>query len=600
MDYTRDRWNRDDGRSQHRLPYYHSETDSLDSTEPFILEPSPSSYETNTSQHQAEHHYGQARIEEIASQEETQTDEYSEEDDPNYHPQTFSPLPPLRTQRLNSVGDHHYIDETPLISPARYHRYTSPSQTQQWPTSQLSYEPDSRSASVSRSPESGNLIDHPSADVDQYFDFDAACAPTLQHEHHERDRRSKRRVEDVDNDSEEDSQDSQDRESRVEKRVRVRSPRRSTPVFHQPRLVPKSKPVPAAELSMQQERAAPSSDTLPTEWATQQPRSRKRSLDEVSSFVMRVLKVELTIQSGHDSVETVLKRPFRTPAPRVVLPKVTRKADSSPQSTPCRPTRKPSSKPQGFRSAPARLPLAPNTQQSSPVQVSASDDPQDLFDSFRAKSGLPKLHNNNNTNIKTTTATTTKKVKAFKPPLVKPADGPSSSISTSNRPNHKGESVMATITKLEKEARILRQAVRYYTNPDEDERLSDLISQWRMAGREVVEQLYDRIPEPDPETEATSSARAQNQGRGQGSSDWFTGGGAGASSRQYEMTEEQENYLKYCPRNQDGDPVDSDGNSLIPPLGDLDKLVEEEGRGRRGESDDYIPTYRNGMSGTRM
>ena len=164
---------------------------------------------------------------------------------------------------------------------------------------------------------------------------------------------------------------------------------------------------------------------------------------------------------------------------------------------------------------------------------------------------------------------------------------------------------MATINKLEKEARTLRQAVRYHTNPDEDERLSEMITQWRNAGREVVEQIFDRIPKPDPSstgTQAQAQGHGHGHGHGHGSSDWFTGTGDTAREFEMQMTEEQENFLKYCPRNGDGEPVDSDGNSLIPNIGDfdLDKLIEEEGKGRRGESEDYIPTYRNGMSGTRM
>ena len=294
MDYPRDRWNRNDGQSQHQLAYYDSESDSLDSTEsPFNLEPYPSSYDTNQSQNHYEDHRVEVRIEEIQSSEESQSDgsdAYPEEEHPRNRARTFSPPPQaqaqFQSQRLIPIEDHHYIDETPLISPARYHQYTSPTPTQ-FPTSQLSYEPDSRSASVSRSPESGNLIDHPSADVDQYFDFDAACAPGPHHRQYDTGYGSKRRVEEIDDDSEEDEEEI---ELRVEKRVRMRSPRRSPPLFHGPRPVPKLDLKPEPEPQVRHDRIAVSTDTIQTESGTPQSRGRKRSLEEVSFPLPRDLE----------------------------------------------------------------------------------------------------------------------------------------------------------------------------------------------------------------------------------------------------------------------------------------------------------------------
>lgn len=119
----------------------------------------------------------------------------------------------------------------------------------------------------------------------------------------------------------------------------------------------------------------------------------------------------------------------------------------------------------------------------------------------------------------------------------------------------------------------------------------------------MVEQIFERIPKSDLEDEhAQAQVKAQAQQSG-GGSDWFTGGsgsGSGVMSREYELTDEQKRYLKYCPKNDDGEPIDEDGNSLIPDPGDLGKIVEEGCKDRKGESEDYIPTYQNGMSGTRV
>lgn len=142
---------------------------------------------------------------------------------------------------------------------------------------------------------------------------------------------------------------------------------------------------------------------------------------------------------------------------------------------------------------------------------------------------------------------------------------------------------------MEKEARSLRQAVRYHTDISEDERLLELIRQWRSAGRDVVEQIYDRVPKPDPSAETDRPGGS-----------WFFGPGGGGGGRQeFDLTDEQERWLAHCPKNDDGEPVDEEGNTLFQPADDLMKMVEEGCKARPGESEHYVPTYQNGMSGTR-
>lgn len=54
-----------------------------------------------------------------------------------------------------------------------------------------------------------------------------------------------------------------------------------------------------------------------------------------------------------------------------------------------------------------------------------------------------------------------------------------------------------TIRTLEDRVRLLRQAVRFQTQPDEDARLEELISRWRVAGREIAERLFSCVPKPE-------------------------------------------------------------------------------------------------------
>lgn len=149
-------------------------------------------------------------------------------------------------------------------------------------------------------------------------------------------------------------------------------------------------------------------------------------------------------------------------------------------------------------------------------------------------------------------------------------------------------SVSARITTLEKEARTLRQAVKYQTEQEEDERLQHLIIQWRTAGRDVVEQIFDRVPKP---TEGEDEPNISN------SNPWMHGSSGGA----VELTIEQERWLKDCRKNEDGEPIDDEGNTLLPKPNsrDLVNLIAEESKGRRGEKEGYYPRYEHDSTGRR-
>jgi hypothetical protein len=192
------------------------------------------------------------------------------------------------------------------------------------------------------------------------------------------------------------------------------------------------------------------------------------------------------------------------------------------------------------------------------------------------------------------------KQKAFKSPLaggvggvvLKSKDNNPNTINYGNAQTNtssSSSSVPAQIANLEKEARTLRQAVKYKTEQEEDERLQDLITQWRTAGRDVVEQIFDRVPKPtDNEDNSVNNSN---------SNPWMSGGGGDGM----ELTIEQERWLKECRKNEDGEPIDDEGNTLLPKPheNDLVNLIAEESKGRRGEKQGYYPRYEHDSTGRR-
>jgi hypothetical protein len=202
--------------------------------------------------------------------------------------------------------------------------------------------------------------------------------------------------------------------------------------------------------------------------------------------------------------------------------------------------------------------------------------------------------------LPTSKKTSKVKQKAFKSPLagggitLKPRDpnqAPTNiNYGNSNTTSYTGPnstmSVAGRLAILEKEARTLRQAVKYQNESEEDERLQDLIKQWRTAGRDVVEQIFDRVPKPIEGDEVIRSDR----------NPWMS------SSRDdgMEFTEEQERWLKDCPKNEDGEPIDDEGNTLIPKPQDLGALLDEVCKPRRGEKGGYQPRHEHESTGRRF
>jgi hypothetical protein len=198
--------------------------------------------------------------------------------------------------------------------------------------------------------------------------------------------------------------------------------------------------------------------------------------------------------------------------------------------------------------------------------------------------------------LKTSKKVATVKQKPFKSPLagggitLKPKDPNQLSTNInygSSNPSSSASnmSIAGRIAILEKEARTLRQAVKYQNELEEDERLQHLINQWRTAGRDVVEQIFDRIPKPTENDEVK-----------QGRNPWMSGG-----DDMMELTDEQEKWLENCDKNEDGEPIDHDGNPLIPgpQPNDLRNLMQEASKPRRGEKEGYHPKYDHDSTGRR-
>lgn len=212
-------------------------------------------------------HIQEIHQDETTSQSEQSWEEAGLHDSPGTVSQEFDRRVPIQTTQ------YHHLDETSVISPARFRQWTSPTY---FATSQLSYGPRSESGS----PQSDSLIDHPSADFDRYFDFEAASAESEQEVGNVR----KRRVEDLDDSLEEPLEDdmaAEEEEARADKRIRLRSP--SPPVS-----TPQH-----SELS-DHRYIKDGQDVNEEGFKPQAQNSRKRSHNDVSFFSSDVVADKLT------------------------------------------------------------------------------------------------------------------------------------------------------------------------------------------------------------------------------------------------------------------------------------------------------------------
>ncbi|WWC73115.1 uncharacterized protein I206_107081 [Kwoniella pini CBS 10737] len=124
----------------------------------------------------------------------------------------------------------------------------------------------------------------------------------------------------------------------------------------------------------------------------------------------------------------------------------------------------------------------------------------------------------------------------------------STSTSTSSISNQ------SEIINLQNEIMITKQALKYLKEEKEDNKLSELIEIWKIAGREIVENLFKIIPEPlNFENQNINSNYTRNNFSFNEDDD----------SMNNKMTYEQIENLKNLPKNKDGELCDEDGNLLI-------------------------------------
>jgi hypothetical protein len=130
---------------------------------------------------------------------------------------------------------------------------------------------------------------------------------------------------------------------------------------------------------------------------------------------------------------------------------------------------------------------------------------------------------------------------------------------------------------LEKQERTLRQALRYLGNPEEDDRLEELVVMWKGAGRQVAELLFDVTPKPDPSAEAVSRGRGGWSGYGDSM------GGMGGEG---DLTDDQLEYLANAPTNDKGETLDMEGNPIYAEVEELDlgQMLKNKKGSARGSS----------------
>ncbi|KAK4683864.1 hypothetical protein P7C73_g6352, partial [Tremellales sp. Uapishka_1] len=122
------------------------------------------------------------------------------------------------------------------------------------------------------------------------------------------------------------------------------------------------------------------------------------------------------------------------------------------------------------------------------------------------------------------------------------------------------------INRLEKENRIFKQAYKYKTEPEDEQRVVELIGIWKEAGREITEKLFDLLPKPE---EGERDRPYQSFG--------YDFGGRREDDA---LTNAQREFLRNAPRNEDGDAVNEDGVPLIPEP----PTEEEMGKFYKGEA----------------
>ena len=169
----------------------------------------------------------------------------------------------------------------------------------------------------------------------------------------------------------------------------------------------------------------------------------------------------------------------------------------------------------------------------------------------------------------------------------------------------------AKIFQLENRIRHIQEALRYITNDEEEQRHETETQLWLTVGREVAEKLFKQLPAPDQLPGQESSLASMGYSGGFRSWGWDEGPTTPAQmgygsfadcapplqrDRVYaptypRLTDGQRSALARAKRNEDGDAVDDEGNSLFGDGGDmdLDEIAQASiTRGKKGEKGLYV------------
>lgn len=135
---------------------------------------------------------------------------------------------------------------------------------------------------------------------------------------------------------------------------------------------------------------------------------------------------------------------------------------------------------------------------------------------------------------------------------------------------------------LETKIRKLKEAISCI-NDDKEAELEELIHKWRAGGREIVERFFVVVPRQEESSEANNPQSSFNY-------PWSEDAPRGPM-----LTEEQREYLARAPTNDDGDPVDHEGNPLLPEMMTREEVMrginaETEAGERREGQGEYRPT----------
>ncbi|WVF65562.1 hypothetical protein IAT40_000291 [Kwoniella sp. CBS 6097] len=296
-------------------------------------------------------------------------------------------------------------------------------------------------------------------------------------------------------------------------------------------------------------------------------------------------------QSITGNAERVLKKPFRPPT------RITSKADHLVAEANDRSTI-------SFSPSKTSPMLSKSAARMAASTAETSFCPE--FDAiFTTKSPSSSSSSSSSSRSRKSKPSSSRASKPFKVPTRQDRSFAPSPSSKSGQAQARGETASAPtptseharIVALQNEIMETKKALKIVADNDE-EQIKELIHTWRNAGREIVERLFRDVPESDcPLTPSTAGSRsASGRYNPYQSGDFSRGGRSSSLSSNYWsspddtpiLTPEQAEYLKNAPRNADGEPVDEDGNLLIPDSGDEAKFWDELKDERRfGNNEKY-------------